>query len=184
MRENLTTQEALAVQIGEDLGEFRKECALKTRIRNEAKKYLNTPVEKWPPIKFNWDILSTSQRFSIDGQSQEEFVENYPGGFFLGYVELAEIDKVLCHYSQRDVGELWTLGSPCRLAYLIVYLSEGRPISPPLVTPLNSGEVTLQAGHHRYAIAKAVNEHEIPIYVIPEHKTQLDNLIIVQWNEY
>ena len=162
MTENLTLEEILAVQRGEDLEEFRKERALRIRIMNEAEKYLNAPVEKWPPIKFNWDISSTSQRFSIDGQSQEEFVENFPDGFFLGYVELAEIDKKLCHYSRRDDGELWKVGFPDRLAYLIIYLSEGRPISPPLVKPLDSGEVILQGGHNRYAIAKVVNEHEIP----------------------
>lgn len=88
----------------------------------------------------------------------------------MGTVALSSLDEKLCHFSRRDEGDLWESGSAGNLAYLIVYLSEKRPISPPLVKPHIMGEVMLQGGHHRYAIAKEINEKYIPIYIQPKHK--------------
>lgn len=181
MTEQHILEEVFAKMQGQTLEEYRTQLEFHARIDSESEKYLNQPVEKWPYIVMNWDTSKSSQRFSLDGQSQEQFLKNYPDGFCLGHANLAEFDKILCHFSRRDDGELWELGCPDRLAFLIVYLSEGYPISPPLVKPLESGEVILQGGHHRYAIAKAIDETEIPIHVVPEHKSQIDKLIRVRW---
>jgi ParB-like chromosome segregation protein Spo0J len=77
--------------------------------------------------------------------------------------------------------ELWELGCSAKLARLIVYLSESRPISPPLVKPVDDGEVILQGGHHRYAIEKVINEKEIPIHIEPEYKSKIDERLSVRW---
>ena len=66
-------------------------------------------------------------------------------------------------------------------SYLIVYLSEKRPISPPLVKPHLMGEVMLMGGHHRYAIAKEIREKYIPIYVEPKYRKEIDKLMEIDW---
>lgn len=171
----------LALLRGEDLFEYRKQKLIRERIRKSAKKYRKAPVENWPKIVMNWDVSPESQRFSFDGQSKKEFDDYYPQGLCLGYVQLHEFDKVLCHYSRRDEGELWKVGDDSKLAYLIVYLSEGGSISPPVVKPLDNGEVIFTGGHHRYAIAKVIGEKRIPIYVCPEHKLEVGKRVTVEW---
>lgn len=177
----MTFDEACAVMRGKDLQEYRKKKELRHRIDSESQKYMLAPVSDWPTIKINWDVSINSQRFSLDGVSLEDFQKFYPQGFCLGWVALDAFDRILCHFSRRDDGELWKVGFQSRLAYLIVYLSEGRPISPPLAKPLPSKEIILCGGHHRYAIAKAIGESEIPIHVDPEHKEEFDSLIKVKW---
>jgi len=165
----------------EESVEQKAERDLQTRISSECEQYLGSPVSSWPDISFNWDISKESQRFSLDGCTQESFLKIYPDGFLLGYVSLAEFDKYLCHYSRRDDGELWELGCRFSLAQLIVYLSENRPISPPLVKPVDNGEVIFQGGHHRYAIAKETGVDFFPIHVEPCYKIEIDKRIKVQW---
>lgn len=181
--EGMTTDEVCAVMRGRDLEEYRKEKELRLRIHADAQKYMLAPVSEWPNIKIIWDTSKNSQRFSLDGVSLEDFQKFYPQGFCLGWVALDEFDKKLCHFSRRDDGELWAIGFQSRLAYLIVYLAEGRPISPPLAKPLPSKEIIFCGGHHRYAIAKAIGETEIPIHIDPEHKDELDSLVRVKWSE-
>jgi hypothetical protein len=177
----MTLDEWLAVKRGEDIDSYRKGKAFQQRLSQAAEQYRNAPVERWPNIKINWDIRPESQKFSFDGPSIKKFEENYPKGLCLGYVELVEFDKALCRFSRRDEGELWNVGFASKLAYLIVYLSEGNPISPPFVKPIDNREVILAGGNHRYAIAKAIGEKTIPIYVCPEHKPGVETRITVEW---
>lgn len=165
----------------EDPGEDRKERAMRQSICADSHKYLWVPVSEWPPIVLKWDISKESQRFSKDGLSPEEFNKWYPHGFCLGYVALSEFDMRLCFFSRRKDRELWKIGDPYKLAHLIGYLAEGRPISPPLATPMTSQEIVIEGGHHRYAIAKAIGESEIPVYVTPRKKSDLASLLRVQW---
>ena len=181
MNSKLTFEEALAVARGENLEEYREKAALRKRILEASQKYVDSPVDGWPKIKINWDVSKGSQRHCFDGVSIEEFSKYHPSGLLLGYVELKEFDNKLCHFSRRDTGELWELGSPSKLAYLIVYLSEGHPISPPVPKPVDKGEIILMGGHHRYAIAKAIGEDKIPICIYPEHKSRIDERINVKW---
>jgi hypothetical protein len=91
---------------------------------------------------------------------------------------------VLCHFSRRDgLEELWSLGTPSRLAYLIAYLAHGLPISPPLVKPLRSNEFALQGGHHRYAVAKAKKIESLPIYVEPQNANAVERIVRVNWKD-
>jgi hypothetical protein len=180
-REPMTTDEVLAVLSGRDLKEYRAEKAVRNRIDKKSRKYIGKTPDIWPDIKFNWDTKSTSQRFSLDGYSESTFSQSYPNGFVLGYVKPEELDKILCHQSRRDDGELWEVGCESKLAFLIVYLSEGRPISPPLVKPVINSEVMIAGGHHRYAIAKAINEVEIPIYSDPADRETISKLVTVRW---
>jgi len=181
MNKKLTFDEMLAVQRGESLEEYRNEKILRARIYDESQKYIGAPVQRWPKIKFNWDIEEGSQRFCFDGNSIEEFNKYYPEGLKLGYVSLNDFDKKLCHYSRRDGDELWQLGSESKLAHLIVYLSEGQPISPPVPKPTYNEEVILIGGHHRYAIAKVLGEENIPICVCPEHIVGIKQRLNVEW---
>lgn len=177
----MSLQELLAVINGEDAVRVNEEAKLRSRIFEESQKYVRLPVEYWPEINMNWDVSETSQRFTLDGESEDNFKKYYPEGFLLGYVSLSDMDNILHHFSRRDEGELWEVGCEFKLARLIVYLSEGRSISPPLVKPIENGEVILQGGHHRYAIAKVIGEKRIPIHVEPKYKTQLDDLLAVEW---
>lgn len=172
-----------AENAGETLEEYRAKRSLFQRLSKESEKYIDTPSSEWPPIKFNWDLSEENQRYSLDGESKEKFEEHYPAGFLLGFVTLKELDKKLCHYSRRDKGELWDVGSKDKLANLIVYLSEGRPISPPLVKPLESGEVIFNGGHHRYAIAKEKGENVIPIHIQPEYQARITDILHVRWED-
>jgi hypothetical protein len=170
-----------AAKAGQTIEEYRKEKAKRARISEQSKKYIGRPSSEWPEIFFNWDISKEGQRHSLDRTNQKDFAENYPEGFLLGYVLLENFDTKLCHYSRRDDGELWEVGFEDKLAFLIVYLSENRKISPPLVKPLDTREVIFNGGHHRYAIAKELGLKRIPIYIKPEYKAEIDVILDVEW---
>ena len=171
----------LADNSGETLEGYRANKKLRSKIISEANQYVNTDSSLWPPITFNWDLSKEGQRFSLDGENEVSFKTHYPEGFTLGKVELNTLDKKLCHFSRRNEGELWKVGCKSILAYLIVYLSQKRPISPPILNPNINSEIMLQGGHHRYAIAKEINEKYIPIYVEPRHKKEINQIIEVSW---
>lgn len=171
----------MADNVGQDIEGYRAERDLHVRISEESQKYVGKPSSEWPVIYFNWDISKEGQRFSLDGASKKDFTAHYPEGFILGHVNLKEFDKKLCNYSRRDEGELWEVGFADKLAHLIVYLSENRHISPPLVKPLESGEVIFNGGHHRYAIAKEIGLEILPIHIIPEYKAEIDEILSVKW---
>ena len=178
---NEVLDKVLADNSGETLADYRVNKMLRLRISSEANQYIETDSSDWPPITFNWDLSEEGQRFSLDGENELSFKNQYPEGLILGTVELDALDKKLCHFSRRDEGELWTVGSKSSLAYLIVYLFEKRPISPPLVKPHLMGEVILMGGHHRYAIAKEIGEKYIPIYVEPKYRKEIDKLMEIDW---
>ncbi|WP_251977753.1 ParB/Srx family N-terminal domain-containing protein [Salinicola avicenniae] len=181
LNESMSADEVIAHLNGESIYEYRAEKELRMRISEESKQYEGAPSSGWPPIKFNWDLSFEGQRFSLDGMKADEFLKYYPNGFLLGHINLQELDIKLCHYSRRDEGELWKVGAYDKLARLIVYLSENRRISPPLVKPLESGEVIFNGGHHRYAIAKELNIENIPIHIDPKHKKKMDSILNIEW---
>ncbi|OAI23911.1 hypothetical protein A1356_16770 [Methylomonas koyamae] len=180
---NLETimDQILAENAGQSIEEYRAEKTLRNRISEIAKGYIGKQSSEWPQIHFNWDVSAEGRRYSLDGASQKKFEKHYPEGFLLGQVVLAEFDRKLCHYSRRDEGEIWEVGFQDKLAFLIVYLSENRKISPPLVKPLETGEVIFNGGHHRYAIAKEIGEKELPIYVQPKYKSEIEAILNIEW---
>jgi hypothetical protein len=99
-------------------------------------------------------------------------------------VQLKKFDARLCHFSRRDTTEdLWSLGAKSKLAYIIAYVSNGLPISPPLVKPLKEQELIFQGGHHRYAAAKAAGVETIPFYVEPCNRGAVGDIVSVQWHD-
>lgn len=174
----------LADNSGETLEVYRANKILRSKISAKASQYIEIDSSGWPPITFNWDLSKEGQRFSLDGENELSFETHYPEGFILGRVKLNALDKKLCHFSRRDEGELWNVGCKSRLAYLIVYLSEQRPISPPILKPHIENEIMLQGGHHRYAIAKEIGEEYLPIYIEPKYKKQIDSIIRVDWSKH
>ena len=173
--------EMYAEQSGQTLEEYRDEVQLRDRLYDESQQYVGTSVELWPKIFFNWNININDQRFSLDAISVQDFKDCYPIGLFLGYVNLSQLDKCLNRYTRRSKNELWSVGCQTRLASLIVYLSEGRPITPPLLKPTLEGEIVLLGGNNRYAIAKAVGINEIPVYVEPEYKSLINSMLPIRW---
>ncbi len=173
-----------AEQAGLSIEQYMNEKKINLEITREAERYIDTTSDTWPVIKINWDLAIDSQCFSLDGTNQKTFEEYYPNGFCQGWVSLFEFDKVLCHYSRRDKGELWDVGFKSKLAFLIVYLSKGLPISPPFVCPNSAlkGQTILRGGHHRYAIAKEIGEKNIPIHFKPEDKISIENLMKVTYS--
>ena len=165
----------------ENAEDYKRTIREQERISNKSKEFYNTPPEKWPLIKFNWDYRFESQRFCFDGLSHSDFEKTYPDGLVLGHMHLNEFDKYLCHFSRRDDNELWEVGFQSKLAEMIVYLSEGNPITPPIIKPLKSNEVIFQGGHHRYAVAKAIGCNNIWIYAFPEDVNILNQFINICW---
>jgi hypothetical protein len=177
--------EKLAAFRHKDTEEARAEQELRQRIRAESEKYLFTPVSQWPEMRINWDLSRESQRFSLDGYalasySKPRFDRDHPEGFILGWVPLLDFDAKLCASNHRTEEELWTVGRALTVAELIVYLSEGRPISPPAVRVADS-EICLLGGNHRYAVAKAIGETELPIHALPGQRDLLESLLPVTW---
>ncbi len=161
-----TTAELLAVQSGQSLEEYRAERDFKDALNAESTQYVDLPAFKWPNLIFVWDFSTASQRFALDGVSQSEFVSSYPDGFVHAWVRLDEFDAHLCHQSKRETeDELWGLGSKSKLAFLIAYLRCGHPITPPLVALTVNNEFVFQGGNHRYAVAKAIGAHSLPVYM-------------------
>lgn len=178
MEDKIDAYELFASIEGISVDIYRQQRAFKNDIRNKAEKVRNLPVEDWPEIKINWDLSKEAQRFCCDGMKQEEFEEYYPKGFFIYWVCLGDFDNVLGAYSRRDEGDLWTVGFESKLAEMIIYLSEGHPISPPLAAPNEySDDIILLGGHHRYAVAKAIGEKRIPICIRPDNKPEIERLI-------
>jgi hypothetical protein len=175
-------EEMLAHIEGEDLGEFRRRQAERADLWAEAQEYMELPPSQWPPLLFNWDLTPEGQRFALDGVKPDAFLEQYPQGFAVGWVALAEFDRVLCHFSRRDTeAELWQLGFSSSLASVLAYLRRGLPITPPLVRPLDSREVILQGGHHRYAAAKASSLEQLPILALKENCAAISAIVRVGW---
>ncbi|NOT11051.1 MAG: ParB N-terminal domain-containing protein [Methylococcaceae bacterium] len=181
-------EETLAFLRGEDLETYRFNVEQCTRLSLEAKHYIDLQPADWPQLTFNWDLSAESQRFSLDGNGVKlpNFQLRYPEGFILGWVDLKEFDDKLCHFSRREgIQELWELGSKLKLAYVIAYLANGLPITPPLVMPEpgNNYEVRVQGGHHRYAAAKATGLAVIPIYVEHCNRKEVTRIVPVHWND-
>lgn len=177
-------EELLAHQNGQSLDAYRREQASRAATNEESKQYLNQPQAQWPELFFNWDTSRAGQRHSLDGVSPNVFDLIYPDGLVLGWVKLEEFDPVLCRFSRRDgAEELWSLGTPSRLAHLIAYLAHGRPISPPLVKARKEADLILQGGHHRYAIIKAKGVQHFPVHVEPKNVNGVSQVLSVRWND-
>lgn len=182
---SLESVEKLVALRYKDSDEARVRRELQYRIRAESEQYLLAPVSAWPEIKINWDLSQESQRLSLDYSqafyTKPRFDRDYPEGFQLGWVFLSDFDAKLCAYNHRTEEQLWTVGDVSKLANLIVYLSQGRPVSPPAVRVNEKRELVLLGGNHRYAVAKAIGESTLPIHALPEHKDLLESLLPVRW---
>ena len=171
-------EELFAMLEGENIETYRIKAAKQAQLNIEAEQYLNLPPDKWPRLYFHWDTSIDGHKFSLDGIKQKEFLQSYPDGFSLAWVDLEAFDSKLCHHSRRDgVEELWSLGCASKLSNVIAYLSHGYPISPPLVNRLESNELILQGGHHRYAVAKAMKLSFIPIHFEPKNFEAVASII-------
>lgn len=181
MSDPRTFEEVLAQIEGIPLDQYRKEAEDVRALRERGEAFRDLPPTQWPPLQFNWDLSPPGQRFALDGIKPGEFAAAYPLGLTLGFLQLADLDAALCHFNRRnDLVELWECGFASELCAVIAYLEAGRPITPPLVAPVN-GELCFHGGNHRYAAAKFSGQTQIPIYVQPEHRDAVAELIPVNW---
>lgn len=166
---------------GMSLEEFRADMALTHSLHREGRTYYDLPPAEWPTLTFNWDLSRSGQRFGLDAVTEPEFLEMHPRGLLVGHIPLLAFDCHLAYFSRRDtLEELWGLGRRVQLAGAIAYLRRGLPISPPIVSPAGA-EVILKGGHHRYAIAKAVNLETIPLLVAPEDGNAVGDILGITW---
>jgi len=184
MDDKIDADELFASIEGISIDVYRTQRAFKNDIRDKAETVRNLTAEKCPEIKINWDLSRASQRFCCDGLKKEEFEKYYPKGFFTYRVCFGDFDSVLGNYSRRDEGELWSVGCKSKLAEMIIYLSEGYPISPPKASYVKeTNKIILSGGHHRYAVAKAIGEKEIPICVDEDNKLEIERLLEGHYKE-
>lgn len=177
-------EEMLALNSGESLAEYRRSAEQQRMLRQQADAYYDLPATEWPPLIFNWDLAPESQHFALDGVKPSAFLEQYPEGVILGRTTVAAFDAKLCHFSRRDgPEELWALGFKSSLAYMIAYLANGLPITPPLVAPHAEAELVIRGGHHRYAAAKAVGLRDLLFYAEPANREAIESVIPVQWDD-
>ena len=165
----------------ESAEDYKRSMAEHEELHTKSEKLYGKQPNEWPTITINWDYRPESQRYCFDGLSKSEFDEFYPNGLVLGHIPLREFDRYLCHFSRRDGDELWKIGSQSKLAKMIIFLSEGKPITPPVIKPVENNEVIFQGGHHRYAVAKAIGLREIPIYAYIEGVDELNRFMNIRW---
>lgn len=177
----MTTRELLRTLEGECIEKVRSDIELENRIDGICKSYIDKPVEDWPAVKFCWDLSVESQKFAFDGMSPTDAEELKTDELICGLVSLNQFDGKLCASSSKSKQEFWTIGDKHKLAYLIAYLSESRPLTPPYVVPQENGEIYIYGGNHRYAVAKQLDLKKIPIYVSIKHKYTMEKLLNVEW---
>jgi hypothetical protein len=182
---SLESVEKLVAWRYKDSDEARARRELQDQIRAESEQYLLAPVSAWPEIKIKWDLSQESQHLSLDHSqafyTRPRFDRDYPEGFLLGWVSLRDFDAKLCAFNHRTEEQLWKVGDVFKLANLIVYLSQGRPVSPSAVRVTEQRELFLLGGNHRYAVAKAIDESALPIHALPGQKELLESLLQVRW---
>jgi hypothetical protein len=178
----MTTEEALAVLDGEDLDVHRAQRLEHEEIAEEAERYRLVSPSEWPSLEFNWDFSADAQRFTLDGCKPDSFAKCFPLGLRLGWVSLPEFDAKLSLRNRRELAELWDVGDQGKLAMAIAYIRRGKPITPPLVTPIPAEkQVCLGGGNHRYTVAKFSGQVELPIYVNPEEAEKIAAIVTIRW---
>ena len=181
MSDARTLEEALAELKGVPLDAYRAQAAAKKKIRERGIQFRKLPPTSWPPLIFNWDLSETSQHYVYDGVDPSGFAKSHPEGLRLGYVDVAEFDRALCHFNRRaDLVELWKCGDYRKLCYALAHLEAGLPMTPPFVSVAN-GKLCFAGGNHRYTAAKFSGQTCIPIYVKHEDVSSVERLVRVQW---
>lgn len=177
---------------GQTIEEFRSSKNRHDSLTSKAVQIRGAPPSKWPTLIFNWDLTINGRIYSFDSpvflpnevdtySARKKWKESFKE-FKLGWVSLEEMDSCLCNYSRRDgLKELWEVGNSFKLAYVVAHISEGFPISPPVIKPTSNDEIILIGGHHRYAAAKAVGEKRIPIYCNSTNKIKVGHLLNIEW---
>lgn len=176
-----TRNELLAMMANEDLEDFRRRAALNHQVNVEAGAYLGKPPSEWPQLIFNWDLDPKSARFALDGFSIEQFSAMYSNGLRLGWVTIGDLDKVLCTGSQVSVAKQWNTRSASKLAKAVAYVAGGHPVTPPLVhlTP-DRKQLVFAGGNHRYAVALAIQESQIPVYMPAHEVNGIQGIVTIQ----
>jgi len=147
-------------------------------------RFRGLPIENWPQLYFNWDTSAHAYQYTIDSPSGLLPTDHSPFNYVLslGWASVSSIFNLLSPYSsQRDKPDLWDRGCPNKFARLLQHLSEGRPVSPPMLKVVESGHLFLSGGHHRYIIAQASGVLELPFYVDREHVDRLSAILPARW---
>lgn len=175
----MTTAEMLAVLKGENFETVRQRTELRQELEQAAANYVRTPPEEWPSLHLNWDLSAASMHHTLDGIDPDEFQRAYPNGLTLGWVELKELETVLCRANRVPVNQQWRLRDESKLARMVAYVERGLPLTPVLITHLpGTKEICFAGGNHRYAVALAVDAGaRIPVYFSPEDEDNLRRMV-------
>ncbi|WP_321392220.1 hypothetical protein [uncultured Desulfuromusa sp.] len=153
----------------------------KNRINSASKQYLHLPVEMWPDFEIKWDLSAENYIFVFDGMKRNNFRENYPEGFSLGWVDFQELESKLARFSQRSIAETWDIGVSEKVARAILYWVEGNEMTPPLIIPVGK-EVNIAAGHHRVAVCRGKKIQTMPVLTKRTDRDLLEqNLQTLKW---
>ena len=99
------------------------------RLAPIIEQYLNLPIKDWPPFTINWDFSYSNQHMCYD--SQTIYNPNNAPPMKILWVNLSELDSKMGPQGRRTNAEIWSIGSPRKVAEAIVYWLEGRLKTPP-----------------------------------------------------
>ncbi len=95
----------------------------RTRIRKAADAIEGLPLDTWPAFDVSWD-LDRSNFYRVYDGADPDSVDTDEFILILD-VSLADIDAALTPYWHRTAEEVWTVGSPDKVARAIVHWHEG-----------------------------------------------------------
>lgn len=159
---------------------FRASRVNAHEIDDAAKQWLHRCVQDWPPIQAHWTVSPEHYHYSFDGVSREDLLQIYPGGLMCGWLEVGQLQSVLHHCSNMPTSEIWRR-SDYKVARAIEWWNRGREASPVFINLMPKGDsVCIGGGNHRFAVAVAIGEKEVPVIFKPGTAPQITQLVRVR----
>jgi len=130
-----------------------------------------------------WDEDPNSYKHSITEPSK--FSEQYPNSLILRWVSTAALSNNLIDSDAGLNTPLWKHGSSAKLAKAIAFIRLGNRPSPSIVEPVQpqyeqthgTNRLVLAGGHHRFYVARALEESVLPILIRPHQLDAVSNAI-------
>ncbi|MFV1849134.1 MAG: ParB N-terminal domain-containing protein [Thalassospira sp.] len=177
---------------GLDLDEHLARQALNESLSAAIEEIIFEPISQWPSLEFKWDLSIEGREFSFDPptflpsddpfKARKEWLHSLTE-LKLGFVLLEHLDPLLSSFCYTDIAtELWTTGNAHKLARVIAHVAAGQAMSPIVITPNRSGEISFVGGHHRYRACKATTQTVIPFYCYPDDSDLLSQLLEIDWS--
>jgi hypothetical protein len=176
---SVTSAELLEMmQTGCSLAEARERSRERARIREAADKIEGKPLEMWPTFDVRWDLDPANFYRAFDGADPTSIDKNelVP----IQDVPLANVDVALTPYWHRTAEEAWSVGSPDKAARVIIHWEEGGLMTPPLLVPVNDGQLSIAGGNHRLAVARTKGVTRLPVLSKVADEARVRRILRVQ----